>query len=249
MNAGRAGAPRGEEIIDTGADPVAAGARRRGRIARLVFPLLTALVLVGAIIAITVYTERVNRLDALRLTDTVIAAIETAVRGEVEAYLAPPAATVAAIADRAAEAGVTARGDRDRGLERALRRALRRRPELAAAFVGDAEGDFLMVQRRGDGFVTKRIAASGGPREVRWIERAGAGDRVRRDPRDDFDPADRPWFAEAEATEAAVWSEVYPASSPPARSVSRSRCACRDRPSGRPRSPAPTSSSPNSAAS
>jgi len=199
------------EVVNTDADPFAGLARRRARVARLVFPFLTALALIVAIVLITIYTERANRRDALELTDEVIRAVENTVRREVEAFLAPADATVRLVAQAVAEDGVAGTLAADRRLERLLRRVMTDTREFASAFVGDADGDFLMVQRREDALVTKLIRASDGERVVRWLERDGAGAVVatRNDPSDAFDPATRPWFERALRADTMAWSDVY----------------------------------------
>ena len=58
-----------DERVDTDVEAGVAPARRRRRLLRLLFPLFTALALVVAIVLITLYAERVNRRDALALTE------------------------------------------------------------------------------------------------------------------------------------------------------------------------------------
>ncbi len=199
------------ELVDTRDDPHASAARRRARLSRLAFPFVTAVLLVAAIVAITIYTERVNRRDALKLTAGIVSAVQNSVRREVQAYLAPPAATVTALADGAMAMAVIGEPAADRALERTLRRALLRHPELTAVFAGDAEGDFVMVQRDGDRLRTKLVAANGENRVVRWLVRGrgGAIEEERFDPEDAFDPRERPWFRSAEAGVGVHWSDVY----------------------------------------
>ena len=158
------------DIVDTVVDPHARASEHRARIVRLAFPFLTALLLIGAIIGITIYTESVNRRDALKLTEEVVQAIQNAVRREVEAYLAPTKAAVVLLAEAAAERGVDGRdSDGDRALARAMRRSLLRTPALASLYVGDADGDFTMVQRTETGLLLKLVGNSDGAREVRLV--------------------------------------------------------------------------------
>jgi hypothetical protein len=201
----------GAPVVDTDADPRAVATRRRHRFLRLMFPFLTALLLVAAIGVITVYTERANRRDALALTEEVVRAVEAAVRNDVEAYLTPTATAVRLLAEAAAETGIAGRLPADRRLERQMRGILGTTPELASIFVGDAEGDFLMVQREGGGRRTKLIRAGDGRRVVRWLERdrAGALAAARLDPADRYDPRERPWFDAALSADGVVWSDVY----------------------------------------
>jgi class 3 adenylate cyclase len=199
------------ELVRTDRDPFAVAARSRRRFLRLVFPFLTALLLVAAIVLITLYTERVNRRDALALTEEVVAAIEEAVRLEVRAYLSPTAAAVRLLAEAVAARGIDGRLPADRSLERQMRGIMGATPELASIFVGDGEGDFLMVQRDGATLRTKLIRAGDGARVVRWVERDadGALSAAWLDPDDPYDPRERPWFDAALASEAVAWSDVY----------------------------------------
>jgi hypothetical protein len=201
----------GRELVGTDEDPAAVAARRRHRFRRLLFPFLTALLLVAAIVLITLYTERVNRRDALALTEEVVVAVEQAVRLEVRAYLARTATAVRLAARTAAARGIDGRLPADADVERQLRGVVAAIPEITAAFVGDDEGDFVMVQRDGTTLRTKLIAAGDDGREVRWIERDAAGAVVadRLDPDDRYDPRERPWFAQASASDGVAWSDVY----------------------------------------
>ena len=92
-----------DERVDTDVEAGVAPARRRRRLLRLLFPLFTALALVVAIVLITLYAERVNRRDALALTEEVVGALEATVRLELEAYLAPTASAVRLLAGTAAD--------------------------------------------------------------------------------------------------------------------------------------------------
>jgi len=201
----------GAPLVDTDADPRAVATRRRRRALRLLFPFLTALLLVAAIGLITVYTERVNRRDALALTQGVVRAVEDAVRLEVEAYVSPTATAVRLLAEAAAARGIAGRLPADGDLERQMRGLLGAMPELASIFVGDGQGDFLMVQRAGDGLRTKLIDTGDGARVVRWLERDGDGalTGARLDPTDRYDPRERPWFDAALGADTVVWSDVY----------------------------------------
>ena len=111
---------RGERV-DTDSDPFVVAERRHRRILCPIFPFLTALALIAAIVLITVYTERVNRRDALALTREVVWAVEQAVRVDVDAYLTPTAASVRLLAEAAAITGVAGSLPADRGLERQMR--------------------------------------------------------------------------------------------------------------------------------
>ncbi|MEO1092434.1 MAG: adenylate/guanylate cyclase domain-containing protein [Pseudomonadota bacterium] len=210
--------PRADEWIDTTRPPGEIHSLRRQRLLRLSLPILTAVALSLALLLITRYVERSNRDDALQLAEGLIGALETAVQRDVDSFLSPPAAVVSFIGDVADE-GITGHADMrsDADVERALRSVVERLPTVSALFIGNDDGDFLMVQRREDGLLSKFIANDPGDRVVRVVLRNAAGDVIddRLDPEDDYDPRTRGWFADALAARggqgpAVRWSEVYP---------------------------------------
>jgi class 3 adenylate cyclase len=84
-------------------------------------------------------------------------------------------------------------------------------PQIAAVYVGDSTGNFMMVRREGDGVQTKQIINQPGNRHVFLIDRNAGGDEVarREDPGDDYDPRTRPWFKGALATDDVFWTGIY----------------------------------------
>jgi hypothetical protein len=198
------------EIIDVDRDPRDAARRFRRRLLRLGVPLLGVLAIVAAIAAVTFYSFARNRDAALVLSQDLIRALDERVQTEVTAFLRPAAAAVETLAltvpagpfDSTAAAGI----------ETLALGLLATRPQLAALFVGDADGAFLMVQRSAAGTLdTKRIEIGARGREVTWTRRAGDGTtlRIETDPRDTFDPRTRPWFTGARVSDQPHWSDVY----------------------------------------
>src|ERR671919_1431604 len=80
-------------------------------------------------------------------------------------------------------------------LERLAQELLRDRPQLASLYLGDPQGNFLMVQRSPEGTLdTKLIAHEGGRRQVTWYRRDEAGENVatEEDPGETFHPRPPP---------------------------------------------------------
>ena len=80
---------RGDEVIDVDVDPREARRARWRRIARFGIPLAAVVLIVAAIIAVTLYSYRSNRTDALALSQDLIAVLDQRVQTEVESYLEP----------------------------------------------------------------------------------------------------------------------------------------------------------------
>ena len=127
-----------------------------------------------------------------------------------------PADTVLRTAARLTRGGVLDTGDDD-ALERFLLAHLHTLPWLDAAYLGRADGSFVMAGRTGDGLRTKRIDFEPGPdgeprRRVRFMTR-DAGDAVledREDADDRYDPRARPWYAVARQGLGEVgWTDPY----------------------------------------
>ena len=201
---------RGDEIIDVDVDPREARRARWRQIARFGIPLATVILIVAAIIAVTLYSYRSNRTDALALSQDLIAVLDQRVQGEVENYLEPVAQAVRTLAGMVPEDGQSSSAQPL--IEDLAIQLLRGRPEIASLYVGDPQGDFLMVQRSPEGTLdTKLIEQNGTRRQVTWYRRDEAGqvNAIEIDPADTFDPRTRPWYDGATATEGLYWSDVY----------------------------------------
>ena len=201
---------RGDEIIDVDVDPREARQDFWRRLARFGIPLAAVLLIVAAILALTLYSYRTNRNDALELSENLIAVLDQQVQTEVESYLDPAARAVRTLAGMLPDQGLSP-ATRP-GIEELAMQLLRDRAQLAAVYVGDPQGDFLMVQRSPGGALdTKIIAHDGGQRRVTWHRRDPTGEAVavEEDPADTFDPRTRPWYAGAASTEGLFWTDVY----------------------------------------
>ncbi|MFP4359514.1 MAG: hypothetical protein ACLFTG_02390 [Alphaproteobacteria bacterium] len=149
-------------LVHTDSDPHAAAAGPRHGALRRVCPFLTARLLVAAIGLITVYTGQVNRRGASALTRRVVGAIDEPVRLEVDAELAPSAAGARLLAVGAATRGIAGRLPAARALGPQMRGMMDARSEFASLFVGDGEGDRLMVRRDGAALWAKSIRPGDG---------------------------------------------------------------------------------------
>jgi adenylate cyclase len=201
---------RGDEIIDVDVDPREVRRARRRRAIRFGVPLAGVLLIVGAIIATAWYSYRSNRSDALELSQNLIDVLDERVRAEVESYLGPAAQAVHTMAGMMPEEGLSAS---TRPLvERLAMQLLDDRPQIAALYVGDPAGDFLMVQRSAAGALdTKIIEHDGAWRRVAWYRRDDAGEvtAVEEVSADSFDPRTRPWYRGATSTDGLFWTDVY----------------------------------------
>jgi class 3 adenylate cyclase len=201
---------RGDEIIDVDVDPREARRARWRRIARFGIPLAAVVLIVAAIIAVTLYSYRSNRTDALALSQDLIAVLNQRVQGQVGSYLEPVGQAVRTLAGMVPEQGLSPAGQSL--IEHLAMQLLRGRPQLASLYVGDPQGNFLMVQRSPQGTLdSKLIKQDGKAREVTWRRRDEAGQvkTVESDPADTFDPRTRPWYDGGTAADDLYWTAVY----------------------------------------
>jgi adenylate cyclase len=201
---------RGDEIIDVDADPSEA---RRGfwrRIVRFGIPIAGVVSIVAAIIGIAFYSYQSNRNDALSLSQNLVETLDQRVRTEVQAYLTPAAHAVRMLAGMLPNDGPLL--SQRPLLEKLAMQLLQDRPQLASLYVGDPEGNFLMVQRSPEGALdTKVIEHDGAERRVTWYRRDQGGqvEAVEEDPDDTYDPRTRPWYRGATAADGLFWTGVY----------------------------------------
>ncbi|MGH6900374.1 MAG: cache domain-containing protein, partial [Geminicoccaceae bacterium] len=201
---------RADEIIDVDVDPREVLRARWRRLARFGVPLAGVVLIVAAIIAVSLYSYRSNRNDALALSENLVEVLDERVRAEVASYLEVAVHAVRTVAGTLPATGLSASG---RPLvERLALQLLRGRPQLASLYVGDPQGNFFMVQRSPAGTLdTKLIEQDGAQRQVTWYRRDETGQvvTVEEDPTDTFDPRTRPWYDGAAATDDLFWTDVY----------------------------------------
>jgi adenylate cyclase len=201
---------RGDDIIDVDADPKEARREFWQRIGRFGIPLAGVVLIVAAIIGIAFHSYQSNRNDALSLSQDLIESLNQRVRTEVQAYLAPAAHAVGTLAGMLPSGGLSAAGRPV--LEKLALQLLQDRPQLASLYVGDPEGNFLMVQRSPEGMLdTKVIEHDGAQRRVTWYrrDREGQVEAVEEDRADTYDPRTRPWYRGATSVDGLFWTDVY----------------------------------------
>lgn len=123
-----------------------------------------------------------------------------------------PAKGAVELATRLAENRVIASENFEQ-LEQLLFQQLQISPQFAGIFYGDKEGSFVYVMRSdGPGpFRSKIIMQKEDAREVELIWRDDDYNIVSRrlDPKDTYDPRERPWFQSAEAELTSIWTDPY----------------------------------------
>jgi class 3 adenylate cyclase len=172
-------------------------------------PIGGVLLVIAAILAITLYTDRVNRAGVIALSNTLLAGLQDRIEHRVSGYLDP--ATRAAILAREMITR-NAVPDNSTVLEAYAASALKQIPQIDAFYVADRQGDFMMVRRGEDGgTATKVIRNAPGARQVMWVYRDQAGHAIRTvpTPNDDYDPRTRGWYQGALKTTDVYWTGVY----------------------------------------
>jgi adenylate cyclase len=196
-----------EDVVDIAGSPMQR--RRRQFWRRVVIPIGGVVLVIAAILAIALYSERANRSGVLRLSDDLLTGLERRISQEVTAYLDP--ATRAARLARDMVARTTIADPRS-ALEAFAASALRQIPQIDAFYTGDGAGNFMMVQRGTNGGTNiKLIDNTPGSRVVVWVRHDADGHVVQRDPAPDdkYDPRTRDWFQGALKSDDVFWTGIY----------------------------------------
>ncbi|HEV8389285.1 MAG TPA: cache domain-containing protein [Dongiaceae bacterium] len=194
-------------VVDISEDAVAVRRRRRRALLRIGVPIFGIALVIVAIIAIALYSHSANRRGVLALSDDLLTTLDAQIAQRVSAFLDPCERALRIMRDIAVD---MPRMQRSGTAERFAMSVLKELPQIASFYVGDSDGDFLMVRRHEDGVETKEII-NGGVRTVLLIDRNAAGDEVsrREDPTDTYDPRTRPWFQGAVKGGEVYWTGIY----------------------------------------
>lgn len=93
-----------------------------------------------------------------------------------------------------------------------FRVAMEASPQLDGVFIGQLDGSFFYVSRDEDGYREKRIEFVDGLRETTLVYLDENGQEMSRemDPLDEYNPTQRPWYQEAEASSTdIIWTDPY----------------------------------------
>lgn len=172
-------------------------------------PICGVLLVIAAILAIALYTDRVNRAGVLTLSNTLLAELQARISQEVSGYLEPATRATLLARDMVTANAIA---DPRAALQGFAASALGQIPQIDAMYVADPAGNFMMVRRSNDGgTATKLIKNAPAPREVAWLYRNAIGKvtRIEKTPKDDYDPRTRGWYQGAVKTHGVFWSDVY----------------------------------------
>jgi len=200
---------RSEQLFDMRADPFETRLRWRRKLQRIGLPIAGVVMMIGAILAIAVYSDQANRGGVLALSNDLLNELDSRIEQQVSAYVDPAGRAMAIINDTLAGAEGDARGAL---FVRVAASALRAVPHIAQFLWADPQGDFLQVRRGGAGTIEyKRILNRPGDRVVEWIRLDSNGNEISRtpDPADTYDPRQRPWYIGAMKTDGIAWTGVY----------------------------------------
>jgi adenylate cyclase len=197
-----------DRVVDIAEDAVAVRRRRRHALLRLGVPILGIALVIAAIIGIALYSHTANRRGVLALSDNLLDTLDAQITQRVESFLDPCEQVLRIMSDVAADVPLTQRRTFD---ERSAISVLKVLPQIAAFYVGDSAGNFLMVRRHNDGVQTKQIINQPGSRRVFLVDRNADGKETarREDPTDTYDPRSRPWFKGALGTDDVYWTGIY----------------------------------------
>ena len=196
-----------DDVVDIADLPM--NRRRRQVWLRVGIPVVGVGLVIAAILAIALYSERANRSGVLQLSGELLTSLERRISQEVAAYLDPATRAARLARDMSARTAIT---DPKAALETFAASALRQIPQIDAFYTGDSAGNFMMVQRGTSGGTdTKLVENTPGSRVVVWIRHDAGGSVVRRDldADDRYDPRTRDWYQGALKSDDVFWTGVY----------------------------------------
>ncbi|HXQ53883.1 MAG TPA: adenylate/guanylate cyclase domain-containing protein [Stellaceae bacterium] len=199
----------GVQVVDINVDPVDQRRRRRRALSRLGIPIGGVTLMVVAILAIALYSDRVNRVGALALSDELLAALQQRIALEVTDYLDAAAGVLRLERDAVRDGALAEKLPLIETMSSSL---LREVPQTTNLLFADAAGNFVLV-RRGEagGTEMKLIVNPPGARRVTWIRYDDKGAELGRadDPADDYDARTRDWYIGARGSDALYWTGAY----------------------------------------
>ncbi|WP_027284710.1 cache domain-containing protein [Rubritepida flocculans] len=188
----------------------AEGEGRRRRLARILFPLAAVAVILGALVAIALYSYTANRRGALALTEEMLHSLELRVAQEVQFFLGTAERSLRLARDFFVTPGDES-GSRE-ALERFGRQVLRQLPHIALFMAADLRGNYMAVRRaEAEGASTLLIRNEPGPRRLLRIFYDAEGREAGRREEEEtgFDPRSRPWFRAALDDPDEAWTDIY----------------------------------------
>jgi adenylate cyclase len=198
----------GKPVVDITIDPQEVRRGRRRAWLRGGISGAGVLLMIAAILAIAVYTDRANRQGVLALSDDLLATLDSRIAVEVSAYLGPATRATRIVRGMLKENALT----HPQEAEATAATVLREVPQITNLNFADPDGNYILVRRgTGGGTETKLIENVPGPRRVSWIYRDAAGAEISRkeDPSDSYDPRQRPWYAGAIDADQLFWTNAY----------------------------------------
>jgi adenylate cyclase len=196
-------------VVDISEDAVTVRRRRRRALLRIGVPILGIALVIAAILGIALYSHEANRRGVLALSDDLLNTLDAQISQRVAAFLDPCERVLRILSDVATRTPPT---ERRATAERFAGSVLAQLPQMAAFYVGDSNGNFLMARRgENSGVSVKQIFNDDSGRNVFLIERNAAGIETsrREDPTDTFDPRTRPWFQGALTADEVFWTGIY----------------------------------------
>jgi class 3 adenylate cyclase len=196
-----------DDVVDISGTPV--NERRRRIWSRIGVPVCGVALVIIAILAIALYSNRANRAGVLLLSDNLLTVLQERIAQQVAAYVNPATRAAELARDMASRTTVA---DPHAALEAFATSALGQIPQIDALYTGDADGNFMMVQRGVTGGIdTKLIRNAPGARMVEWFRHDADGHQTEHelDPNDDYDPRTRGWYQGAMQSGGVFWTSVY----------------------------------------